>query len=102
VTLWQAFVLWKIWGWYLPAYLGLPSLWASYGAMLAVQVFYRPHSVAMFAEVPTSDGDPGDLDYFVADALAGKLENDHRLLREKWKRLFDLTRRVDGGTANGR
>jgi hypothetical protein len=50
------------------------------------------HSVAMFAEVPTGDDDPGDLDYFVADALAAKLQADHRLLREKWKRLFDLTR----------
>jgi hypothetical protein len=53
------------------------------------------HSVAMFAEVPTGDDDPGDLVYFVADALAAKLQADHRLLREKWKRLFDLVRGRD-------
>ena len=55
------------------------------------------HSIGAFGEVPGRDGEPGDLDYYVADALAGKLENDHRLLREKWKRLFELVRAPGSG-----
>ena len=53
------------------------------------------HSVGVFAELPGRDGEPGDLDYYVADALADKLAHDHRSIREKWQLLFDLTRRTD-------
>ena len=53
------------------------------------------HSIGVFAEVPGKDGEPGDLDYYVADALADKLAHDHRSIREKWQRLFELTRRTD-------
>jgi hypothetical protein len=35
-----------------------------------------------------SNDEPGDLHYFVADALAGTLAHHHRLLHEKWGAAF--------------
>jgi hypothetical protein len=55
------------------------------------------HAAGKFGEDRDSNGEPGDLDYFVADALTGTLAHYHRLLHEKWERLFDLTRRHKTG-----
>ena len=53
------------------------------------------HSVGVFAELPGRNNEPGDLDYYVADALAHKLAHDHRSIREKWQRLFEHMRHTD-------
>jgi hypothetical protein len=49
------------------------------------------------ARIATVTASRGIWIIFVADALAGTLAHHHRLLHEKWERLFDLTRRQKTG-----
>lgn len=76
----------------------LDIVYSTEGALsdLANSVVALMRSIGIFAEIPDSQGQPGDLDYYVADALAGKLEHDHHSLKKLWDRLFELTRRARG------
>ena len=56
----------------------------------SIRAFLR--LVARYGQHLEPNGEPEGMPYYVGYVLSGKLLSDYRSLREKWDRLFDLTR----------